>query len=131
MNVTLLFFLLLIPLSGFIAWAGDRIGHKSGKRRHSLFGLRPRHTAMLFTIGTGMCISLVSFCLFWLMSETFRIMMVQGGALIEKNHALRSENQGVAVSNDKLKHDAQESQRQAQISSAEAQKADARRDIAV
>ena len=51
-NVTLLFFLLLIPLAGFIAWAGDRIGHRTGKKRQSIFGLRPRHTAMVFTIGS-------------------------------------------------------------------------------
>jgi uncharacterized protein (DUF3084 family) len=46
-NYVLLAFLLLIPLSGFVAWAGDKIGHKIGKRRHSLLGLRPRHTATL------------------------------------------------------------------------------------
>jgi uncharacterized protein (DUF3084 family) len=40
-NFPLLFFLLLIPLSGFIAWAGDRIGHRIGKRRHTLSACAP------------------------------------------------------------------------------------------
>ncbi len=91
-NVTLVFFLLLIPLSGFIAWAGDRIGHKSGKKRHSLFGLRPRHTAMVFTIGSGMLTALVSFGLFFLFSETFRIVVRDGAEMYGTNRRLKAEN---------------------------------------
>ena len=59
MNTTLLFFALLVPISGFIAWAGDKIGHVIGKRRHSLLGLRPRHTATLVTILSGVGIAAV------------------------------------------------------------------------
>ena len=91
-NVTFLYFLLLVPLSGFIAWLGDRIGHKTGKRRHTVFGLRPRHTAMVFTVGTGMCISLVSFALMWLFSETFRIVVRDGVRLYATNRALKHSN---------------------------------------
>jgi uncharacterized protein (DUF3084 family) len=92
-NVTLVFFLLLIPLAGFIAWAGDRIGHRTGKRRQSLFGLRPRHTAMVFTIGSGMAIALVSFLVFWLSSETFRIVVRDGAELYQNNRRLKQENE--------------------------------------
>ena len=96
-NVTLLFFLLLIPLAGFIAWAGDRIGHKTGKRRQSLLGLRPRHTAMIFTIGSGMAIALVSFGLFYALSQTFRVVVRDGAELYRHNIQLKSENNHQAV----------------------------------
>ncbi|MES2463235.1 MAG: DUF3084 domain-containing protein [Armatimonadota bacterium] len=93
MNVALLFFLLLVPLSGFIAWAGDRIGHKSGKKRHTLFGLRPRHTATLITIAAGMCISVVSFGMMWALSDTFREVMARGSELLQENKRLSQDNQ--------------------------------------
>jgi hypothetical protein len=96
-NVTLLFFLLLIPLAGFIAWAGDRIGHKTGKRRQSLLGLRPRHTAMIFTIGSGMAIALVSFGLFYALSQTFRVVVRDGAELYRHNIQLKLENNHQAV----------------------------------
>jgi hypothetical protein len=91
-NVTLLFFVLLIPLAGFIAWAGDNIGHRTGKRRHSLFGLRPRHTALIFTIASGMAIALVSFGVFWLFSESFRTIVQEGEALFITNQSLKKDN---------------------------------------
>jgi uncharacterized protein (DUF3084 family) len=137
-NVTLLFFLLLIPLSGFIAWAGDRIGHKSGKRRHSLFGLRPRHTAMLFTIGTGVCISLVSFGLVWAFSKSFRVVLREGADLVHKNRELKGDNARLTTGNEVLRDKSSELARQADASqqeaaarAAEARQADARRDLAV
>jgi uncharacterized protein (DUF3084 family) len=91
-NITLVYFCLLIPLAGFIAWAGDRIGHKSGKKRHSLFGLRPRHTAMVFTIGAGMAIVIASFGVFWLGSEGFRIVVRDGAELYNTNRRLKADN---------------------------------------
>ncbi|MDX1933959.1 MAG: DUF3084 domain-containing protein [Capsulimonadales bacterium] len=91
-NVTLLFVVLLFPLAGFIAWAGDRIGHRTGKRRHTLLGLRPRHTATLFTVGSGVLIVAVSFGVFWLSSESFRIVVREGEALYRNNIRLEAEN---------------------------------------
>lgn len=92
-NFPLLFFLFLIPLSGFIAWAGDRIGHRIGKRRHTILGLRPRHTAMITTVAAGMVISLVSFGLMWASNATFRDLLQNGEMLLhslkQQNHALR------------------------------------------
>ncbi|MBC8103129.1 MAG: DUF3084 domain-containing protein [Cytophagales bacterium] len=92
MNVALLFFLLLVPVSGFIAWAGDRIGHKSGKKRHTLFGLRPRHTATLITIAAGMSISVVSFGIMWAVSGTFREVVARGAELLHENKRLSRNN---------------------------------------
>ena len=88
MNTTLLFFALLVPVSGFIAWAGDRIGHVIGKRRQSLFGLRPRHTATLITILTGVGISAASFGMMFLSSASFRDVVQRGSQLRQENERL-------------------------------------------
>ncbi|RAK09789.1 hypothetical protein C8C77_102153 [Halanaerobium saccharolyticum] len=47
-------------LSGLIAYLGDRIGMKMGKRRVSLFGLRPRYSSIIITIVTGILIAVLS-----------------------------------------------------------------------
>jgi uncharacterized protein (DUF3084 family) len=44
-------------LGGVIATVGDRIGMKVGKSRLSLFNLRPRQTATLVSVATGMAAS--------------------------------------------------------------------------
>ena len=48
---------LLIVMCGGIAYMGDLLGRRMGKKRLSLFGLRPRHTAVVFTVVTGMVIA--------------------------------------------------------------------------
>lgn len=47
-------------LGGFIAFVGDRIGKYVGKKKLTIFNLRPRHTSQLFTVLFGMLISLVT-----------------------------------------------------------------------
>lgn len=94
--LVVLVLVVLVPVSGFIAWAGDRIGHQIGKKRHTLLGLRPRHTAMLFTVGSGIGISLVSFALIWLSSEEFRVVLSKGAQLLTVNRSLRERNQRLA-----------------------------------
>ncbi|MDQ0203101.1 DUF3084 domain-containing protein [Pectinatus haikarae] len=51
----------LIIVGGLIAFIGDRLGSKVGKRKMSLFGLRPRHTSIIVTIVTGIAITTVTF----------------------------------------------------------------------
>lgn len=48
---------LLIVLSGLIAYLGDQIGMKVGKNRISIFGLRPRYSSIIITIITGIFIA--------------------------------------------------------------------------
>src|SRR5919199_5009623 len=47
----------ILVLGGVLATLGDRIGTKVGKARLSLFNLRPRKTAILVTVITGILIS--------------------------------------------------------------------------
>jgi uncharacterized protein (DUF3084 family) len=57
MSTGFIWIVTIIILGGAIATVGDRIGTKVGKARLSLFKLRPRKTATLITILTGMVIS--------------------------------------------------------------------------
>ena len=47
----------LIVSGGAIAFIGDRLGTKIGKKRLSIFGLRPRHTSNVITVITGILIT--------------------------------------------------------------------------
>lgn len=52
--------LLVLVFSGIIAYIGDRIGMKAGKKKISLFGLRPRYSSMIITVLTGILIALLT-----------------------------------------------------------------------
>ncbi len=52
--------LMLIIISGMIAYIGDQLGMKMGKKRVSIFGLRPRYSSMIITVVTGMIIAALS-----------------------------------------------------------------------
>ena len=62
--------LLIMILAGTIAYVGDRVGHQVGRKRLTLFGLRPKYTSTIVAVGTGMLIALV----------------VTGGALLASNY---------------------------------------------
>jgi uncharacterized protein (DUF3084 family) len=72
MSFELFLILLVLALSGLIATLGDRIGTKVGKARLSLFNLRPKKTAVLVTIFTGMLISASTMGLLLLVSRGIR-----------------------------------------------------------
>ncbi len=48
----------LVIVSGVIAYVGDVLGRRMGRKRLSLFGLRPRHTAIAISVIAGMLITL-------------------------------------------------------------------------
>ena len=54
-GVSLIF--VIVITGGIIAFFGDRIGTRVGKRRMSLWGLRPRYTSIIITILTGILIA--------------------------------------------------------------------------
>jgi hypothetical protein len=49
----------VMALAGAVAYVGDRVGHQVGRRRLSLFGIRPRYTSTIVAITTGVIIALV------------------------------------------------------------------------
>ncbi|MBQ9365964.1 MAG: DUF3084 domain-containing protein [Schwartzia sp.] len=62
----------LVIMGGVIALIGDRVGSKVGKKKLSLFGLRPRHTSIIVTIVTGICITTLTFIALAVASENVR-----------------------------------------------------------
>lgn len=62
----------ILVLGGVIATVGDRLGMRVGKARLTLFNLRPRQTATLITILTGVIISASTFSLLFAISDQLR-----------------------------------------------------------
>lgn len=55
--------LALLVVSAWIAFLGDKIGTRIGKKRLSVFGMRPKKTAILMTMFTGMLITITTLLL--------------------------------------------------------------------
>jgi uncharacterized protein (DUF3084 family) len=92
MGTALLIFLLL-AVCGFIAYIGDLLGRRLGKKRLSVFGLRPKHTAILLTIVTGVVIAAVSLGTALLAVPGFRRAVLEGEKLVRQNRKLNKEQQ--------------------------------------
>ncbi|MBC5809567.1 MAG: DUF3084 domain-containing protein [Candidatus Eremiobacteraeota bacterium] len=46
-------------VAGAIAYIGDRVGHQIGRKRLTLFNLRPKYTSTIIAVATGMAIALL------------------------------------------------------------------------
>jgi uncharacterized protein (DUF3084 family) len=84
--------LLLLTLCGFIAYTGDLLGRRLGKKRLSVFGLRPKHTAILLTIVTGVLIAGVTFGAAMASVPGFRRLVMEGERLARINRRLEKQN---------------------------------------
>lgn len=62
----------ILILGGVLAALGDRLGSKIGKKRMRLFNLRPRQTATLMTIATGILIASSTLGLLFGLSKSLR-----------------------------------------------------------
>ena len=62
----------MVVTGGAIAFIGDKLGTKIGKKRLSIFGLRPRHTSMFVTVVTGGLITALSIGFMALISQNVR-----------------------------------------------------------
>lgn len=69
----IIIFLILTATGGVIAFIGDKLGSKVGKRRISLWGLRPKHTSIVVTVITGMLISLLTIGVMSVISDNVRV----------------------------------------------------------
>jgi uncharacterized protein (DUF3084 family) len=75
---------ILIVVSGVVAYIGNLVGRATGRRRLSIFGLRPRYTATLITILTGMLITLISITSVLVFSQDARTALFELSALREQ-----------------------------------------------
>ncbi|MGI5871733.1 MAG: DUF3084 domain-containing protein [Bacillota bacterium] len=65
--------LAVAAIGGFIAFLGDRVGMKAGKKRLSIFGLRPKYTSITIAVITGILIAVATLVLLAVVSEDVRI----------------------------------------------------------
>ena len=81
---SLILVFILIILSGLIAFVGDWIGLKIGKKRVTIFGLRPHYTAIFITIISGMLIAIISVTILAISSNDVRTALFGMEELKEK-----------------------------------------------
>jgi hypothetical protein len=67
-----LIFLLVAVLAGGIAMLGNQLGRKIGRRKMTVFGLRPRYTSIFITTMTGSVIACLTLALAMLFSQDIR-----------------------------------------------------------
>lgn len=84
---------ILAVMGGAIAFIGDKIGTKVGKRRMSLFGLRPRHTSIIVTIVTGVMIAAATMGIMSIASKNVRTALFGMEQLRSEMNQLSSEVQ--------------------------------------
>ena len=63
---------ILIITGGIIAFIGDHLGSKVGKKKLTVFGLRPKYTSMLVSIITGFLITTLTLGVMTVSSENVR-----------------------------------------------------------
>ena len=62
----------IIVLAGVIAYLGDILGRRIGKKKLSLFKLRPRYTAILMSVITGILIAAITLLILSIASQDVR-----------------------------------------------------------
>lgn len=125
MGAIVFFGFILFVMGGVTAYTGDRLGSYIGKKRHSTFGLRPRHTAMLWTVVSGGVIAVGTLLLFVALNDTFKTALMRGPQLLAANSDLADRNQTLLRRNDAAARQADrdgEMARDAEAKAAAAQK---------
>ncbi len=88
----------VIVFGGLLALLGDRVGMKVGKKRLSLFGLRPKYTSMVITVLTGFFIAGLTLMVLSLLSDyvhtaIFRLKAIQDELKATTNQVSRLTDQ--------------------------------------
>jgi len=87
----------LIIVSGIIAYIGDLTGFRIGKKKISIFGLRPHRTAVFITIITGIVISILTISILSILSNDVRTALFGLDELREKQYELSREVQSLNI----------------------------------
>ena len=103
-----LLLLSLLVLGGVLSTLGDRLGSRVGKARLSLFGLRPRQTAVVITVLTGSLISALSLGLMLLVSRQLRVGLFELNDLEARLRSSRSDLKGSRSSQRKARQQLKE-----------------------
>ena len=83
----------VVIFGGLLALLGDRVGMKVGKKRLSIFGLRPKYTSMIITVLTG----------FFIAGLTLLILTLISGYVRKALFELQTIEHNLQVTNNKVK----------------------------
>ena len=86
-------------VGGFIAYLADKMGSKIGKKKMSIFGLRPKHTSILLTVASGTMIAVLTIGVMAVSSESARTALFGMEKLQKELRLLNAEkiNAGLAL----------------------------------
>jgi uncharacterized protein (DUF3084 family) len=87
--------ILILLLSALVAYLGDRVAKWAGKRHFRLLGLRPRQTATLVAVFTGVGIALFSYLGFLLVFREARETILEAQAIREERDRLKGEREAL------------------------------------
>ncbi len=99
MFIGIAMFLVLMLMGGIIAFLGDKIGSKVGKKRMTLFGLRPKYTSVIVTIISGILISFLTIAALAVVNENVRVALF---GLSQLQARMASLDQEIKVKNAEL-----------------------------
>ena len=100
--------IVLAVMGGLIAYLGDKIGSKVGKRKIKLMGLRPKYTSILVTIMTGISIAVVTLGVMSVLSENARVALFGMNKLRQQQHVLEEQRDRLLAEAEKLAREMQE-----------------------
>ena len=83
--------ILITLVAGGIAYIGDRVGHQVGRKRLTMFGLRPKYTSTIVAVGTGMLIALSVTLIALIASSYVRTAFFRIGQLSAQINQLQSQ----------------------------------------
>jgi uncharacterized protein (DUF3084 family) len=83
--------ILLVLVAGLVAYVGDLVAKRVGKRHWRFLGLRPKTTATLVAVGTGVLIGVGAFGAFFLVVRDARETILQAEAVRQERDRLRTE----------------------------------------
>jgi uncharacterized protein (DUF3084 family) len=78
----------LVIVSGVIAYVGDIVGRRMGRKRLSLFGMRPRHTAIAVSVVAGMSITIMTLAVAMGVSEDVKDGFLRVSAMRQQHNEL-------------------------------------------
>ncbi len=113
---------ILIVLGGIIAYLGDKVGMRVGRKRLSIFGLRPKHTSIVITVTTGVLIVAASLAMLSIASEEVRTALFRMQEIQQALATTRLQYEGVVE---------ELTRQQAELERTQAQRDAATRELAV
>lgn len=89
--------LMIVIMGGLIAYLGDWLGRKMGKKRLRIWGMRPRHTATFFTVAVGMLIPIATTYAIATISAPVRTWLTEGTQVVRERDTLLAQREQLNI----------------------------------